>query len=268
MTESEFRESVLRLVADPVDGLSFEKKAAIVRDAVTAKSLTATSRAYLQGLQNALLCLLGVLALAGGLTATVWRAWGVPLLAAVLGSLLALWGITMAVILGIWLRNRNSSGSVLLDLGPNPGREVSRKLAWSFGVLAVSAASAIGWQSIAAAAAITAGGALFAASLLLMGRGRLQVRENGLWVGWELLPWGRIGSWRWEGDSTLWLRTTGFFSWFQRVVPIAPAQRQEAHELLLKHCSTVAPPNEALQPPGAAHDGLPGSTAPGRGPGG
>ena len=31
MTESEFRETVLRLIASPVDGLSFEDKAAIVK---------------------------------------------------------------------------------------------------------------------------------------------------------------------------------------------------------------------------------------------
>jgi hypothetical protein len=268
MTESEFRDLILRIVAEPVDSLSFEEKAAIIRDAITAKPITATSRAGLQGLRNALLCLVGVLALAGGLTALGWLAWGVPLPYAVLGSLLALWGVALIAMLGIWLRSRNSSGSVLLDLGPNPGRGPSRKLAGSFAVLAVSAAVAFGWQSLAAAVAIMAGGAVFAVSFLLIGSGRLQVRENGLCVGWELVPWERIGSWRWEGDSALWLRTTGFFSWYQRAMPIAPAQQQEAHELLLQHCPTGASPNEALQPTGVAHHAGLGSEADVGGPGG
>ena len=252
MTESEFRESVLRLVAYPVDGLSFEDKATIVRDAVTPKTVTATVAAKVQGLRNALLCGLGVLTLACGLTATAWLAWGVPLPYAMLGSLLVLWGTVVVVTLGIWLRDRNSPGSVLLDLGPNPGRASSRKLAWSFGVLAVSAASAIGWQSIAAAIAILAGGAMFAVFFLLVGSGRLQVRENGLWVNFELLPWGRIRSWRLGRALYAVAEDNGYLLLVSKGDALTHAQRQEAHELFLKHCSTVAPPNEALQPTGAA----------------
>jgi hypothetical protein len=268
MTESEFRETVLQLVASPVDGLSFEDKAAIVRDAVTPKPVMATVAAKVHGFRNALLCGLGVVALAGGAAVTVSLTWGVPLPYAVVGSLLALLGVVGVVLLGSWLRGRKSSGPVLLDLGPNRMRDNFRKVARSMGVLALLAG--IAFWPIEPAFAIVLGGALGLSALFcfFMGNGRLQVRENGLWVYWSLLRWEKIGSWRWEGDSALWVNTRGFFSWFQSSLPIAPGQRQEMHELLLKYCSALAPPNEALQPTGAASDGFSGSTSLGSGPGG
>jgi hypothetical protein len=268
MTASEFREAVLRLVASPVDGLSFEDKAVIVRHAVTPRPVTATVAAKVQGYRNALLCGLGVVALVGGVAVTVSITWGVPLAYAVIGSLLALLGISGVVMLGSWLRGRNSSGPVLLDLGPNPIKDGARRAAWSMGVFAVSAAISFWW--VAPAFATLLGGALGLAALFffLMSHGRLQVRENGLWQYWALLRWEEIGSCRWEGDSALWVNTKGFFSWFQRVLPVAPGQRQEVHELLLKYCSAVAPPNEALQPTEAAHDGFSRSTSLGGGLGG
>jgi hypothetical protein len=125
------------------------------------------------------------------------------------------------------------------------------------------------WLIVPAVAGVAGGGlGLIALGIFVMGNGRLQVRENGLWVSWELLRWEEIGSWRWKGDSALWVRTKGVFSWYQRVLPIAPAQRQEVHELLLKYCSTVAPPDEALQPTGTARDGISGAASLGSGPGG
>jgi hypothetical protein len=261
MTESEFHEAVLRLVASPVDGLSFEDKAAMVRHAVTPRPVTTTVAAKVQGLRNALLCLVGVLTLVGCVSA-MCLTWGVPLFYAMLGSLLALLGLVMVIILSGWLRDRNSSGPVLLDLGPNPVRNSLRKAAWSVGALAVSIGPMTGWLTKEAEVAIIAGGSLGLVALFffLLSIGRLQVRESGLWVCWQLLRWGKIGSWRWEGDSALWVNTKGFFSWYQMILPIAPGQRKEVYELLIKHCSTVGPPNVALQPTGG-HDGFPGLVA-------
>jgi len=76
MTANEFREAVFQLVASPVDGLSFEDKAAIVRHAVTPRPITVPSSAKIQAHGYVLLCVLILLMVVGGVTATVWLNWG------------------------------------------------------------------------------------------------------------------------------------------------------------------------------------------------
>ena len=268
MTANEFREAVFQLVASPVDGLSFEDKAAIVRHAVTPRPITVPSSAKIQAHGYVLLCVLILLMVVGGVTATVWLNWGVPLPYAALGSLWALLIICAVVILGSWLRDRNSSGCVLLDLGPNPVRGWSRKVAWSVSVFTVPIVITKGWRAPTWVIIFCALLGLCAFFFFLIGNGRLQVRANGLWQCFGLLRWEKIGSWRWEDDSALWVKMKGFTSWCPRVMPMAPGQRQEVHELLLKYCSDAAPPSEALQPTEAAHDGFSKSKSLGSGLGG
>lgn len=81
----------------------------------------------------------------------------------------------------------------------------------------------------------------FVPYFLIMASGRLQVRENGIWVSSSLLRWGKIDSYRWENDGTLLVRRKGFFSWFPpKNLRVPPEHKQAVEELLAKHCPVQA----------------------------
>jgi hypothetical protein len=73
----------------------------------------------------------------------------------------------------------------------------------------------------------------------VMATGRLQVRDNGIWLYSRLLRWRKIGSYHWMNESTLLVRPKGRFSLLtQEVFPVPPEHRQAVEKLLAEHCST------------------------------
>ena len=132
---------------------------------------------------------------------------------------------------------RTLAGKVLLDCGPLPGRKnavVMARLmfAGAIGTVVMSTEVFAIWIAIFLVA--------FALYWLLVSRGRLQICENGIFQYWSLLPWHKIRSYRWEGDTdaTLMLQTKTPLPFMGRgALPVAVEQKEEVDQLLQQHLS-------------------------------
>ena len=145
-----------------------------------------------------------------------------------------LWGLAFLWFLATWLYGRQAGGQVLLDCGPHPTRTLFLFMAFIFlftGITGLSASKTLG-----RAAPIF--GISFGLYWFIIATGRLQVRETGIWQYWSLLPWAKIGSYRWANDSTLLLRTKGALSFLFRGALPVPSEHQDAvDQLLQKYCA-------------------------------
>lgn len=134
-----------------------------------------------------------------------------------------------------WLYGRNSGGEVLLDCGPHPRRKL---FLLNAGLILVSAAliglgdvSAVWWPVF---------GLTFALYWVVLAMGRLQIREDGIWMYCALMRWEKIGSYDWGKDSTLFLRGKGWLAaLFGGVLRVAPEQRTTFEEFLERKCSAT-----------------------------
>ena len=161
-----------------------------------------------------------------------------------------LWVVIFVVFLGTWLYSKRVAGPTLLDCGPYPLRKLSL-FTGTFLVL-VGLACGLGWflvgkpdnqegidLPLTITFAITSG-----AYGLIIGFGRLQIRENGIWQHCGLLKWDRIQSYHWEGetDHTLMVRLKGgLFHFAHLVLPVPSGRKDRVHSLLQQH---VSPANE------------------------
>jgi hypothetical protein len=161
-----------------------------------------------------------------------------------------LWGIFLSVFLGTWLFGRRAAGRVLLDCGPHPTRSLFLIQAICWLIVVLAAGFAVLW-GVATSSPSSFGigeivfGLSWAAYSLIIATGRLQVRENGIWAYWGLLRWGKIGSYHWANDATLWVRRKGPLALFlpgaSRVaLPVPPEHKQAVEEFLAKHCPAQA----------------------------
>lgn len=195
-----------------------------------------TAGAYSQGVRNALVCglgLVGVTALVGAAVAQTaglsfrsafWTVWAVLAVG------------VMAVFFGLWLRDRGSGGKVLMDCGPHPTRALFLFNAILFGSLGVGALLLFSPPNLVS----ILGGAFFIVFGIYWGvlsRGRLQLREEGIWCYTGLVPWGRIEASSWDANSTLRFRTKGVLSKIvSSAIPVPPEQQQEFEKILQSHC--------------------------------
>ena len=179
-----------------------------------------------QGARNAIVCLIGVLVFGWVVAAAISLVSGQRVSDSFSAAIAVLTGFFFVLTLGTWLSGRANAGRVLLDCGPHPTRTLFLIYAGLLIILAL-------WHPFAAPSALEAdaifGPALLAscaALSLIMGTGRLQIRENGIWQYSSLLRWDRIGSYRWVDDSTLAVTPKGLLSFFKGMLPVPPEQRE------------------------------------------
>ncbi len=118
-------------------------------------------------------------------------------------SALTLWALVSLI---QSLIHRRSAGAVLVDAGPNParGRSMFHGLFAIF--FCVGGLAGMSQEFDFLYLSFTIAGATFAIAALTNARGRLQVREKGLWLFSDLIGWDRIVSHSWEGENKCELR--------------------------------------------------------------
>jgi hypothetical protein len=150
-----------------------------------------------------------------------------------------LWGLTLLVFLGTWLYGRANAGRVLLDSGPIPMRGLFLILAGGSLILGLTDEPAAASVSKAFAISRPVFDVSFAAFLLIIATGRLQVRKNGIWRYCSILRWGKIGSYHWANDTTLVVRQKGPLAFFKGALPVSPEHRQAVEGFLTERCSAT-----------------------------
>ena len=129
---------------------------------------------------------------------------------------------------------------MLLDFGPHPKRKLFHVNAVFFLIVGVNSSVAAWSHSKLVAVGGPIFGITFALYWVVMGTGRLQIRETGIWAYWGLMRWQKIGSYSWARDGTLLLRGKGWYAaWFGGALPVAPEHKEAIDELLQRHCSAT-----------------------------
>ncbi len=195
-----------------------------------------TSTARRQGLKNALIWGIGFLVVWLAVTAALSLLPGRKFLDSMMLSFALLWVVTFLGFLGTWLYGLSTRGRVLLDCGPIAHRRKHLMIA----VLSLLAALGGGLAATPASPPLLVAGPVFAVSFaaysFIAATGRLQVRENGLWLYCTLRRWSKIAHYRWAPDSTLMLTATLPF-WPRGAVPIPPEHKEQFDALLTQHWS-------------------------------
>lgn len=150
------------------------------------------------------------------------------------------YGFTLTLFLGLWLRGRATRGSIILDCGPNPARWVFRRRHLCAPAVRLGSPRRLPGAFCAESRWAPLLMLLHLIFFAVLGFGRLEVTERGLWQYWGLLPWEKIGSASWTPESTLLLQARGRFpSLSKGVVPVPPAHRAVVAELLAQHGVTT-----------------------------
>jgi hypothetical protein len=195
-----------------------------------------TATAWRQGTKNLLVCVIGVV--------LTWLALAVLFSFVLRQSVLqsfriafaVVWAVTFLSFLTTWLYSRLRRGRILLDCGPHPTRWLF--VVNSFLFILVGTGGVFG----STADAISIPRLAFPISLgvfcLIMAFGRLQVTERGIWQYWGLLPWSKVGSYRWADDSTLLITPKARFS-LRGALPVPPEHKQAVDDILSQFCGSA-----------------------------
>lgn len=188
-----------------------------------------TAVAAIQGIKNAMICTVPVLAFSGSIywllstftaasqTTAFFSAFMIPLAVCLLAMLIS------------WIRGIQLRGQLIIDCGTHPGRKLFLFnavifLIFGFGGFTFGKLGPIFTTS-------------FAAYWLFMATGRLSVHESGLWIYHVLLPWNKIAEYSWAPDNTLMVKTKGMFSLSRSAVPV-PGEHVDDVERLLNQYKT------------------------------
>jgi hypothetical protein len=200
-----------------------------------AAQLTAsmTGTAWRQGAKNALICGIGVAlgwAALAAFFATVLRQ---SVAQSLRMAFAVVWAVTFLIFLTTLLYSRLRRGRILLDCGPHPTR-------WLFVLnffLFILAGTGGVFTSIADGVSVMrlAFAVSFGVFWLIIAFGRLQVTERGIWQYWGLLPWSKIGSYRWADDSTLLITPKRRFL-LRGALPVPPEHKQAVDDFLAQFC--------------------------------
>ena len=146
-----------------------------------------------------------------------------------------------------WFRDRRQAGPVILDLLPIPARWTAFLLGGMFILMGLLGSF---WSAPLSPGDSWLGSSLIGLSLgiyqILMGVSRLEIRENGIMVYIEFVPWDRIEAFEWvEGDgafSTLKIQyRTGFPAMVRKVdLPVSMEKRGQLESLLKQHVPRLA----------------------------
>jgi hypothetical protein len=196
-----------------------------------------------QGMKNALICASGLALLCAALAVPVYILLRLSVAQSFHVAFWLAWPVLFLNFLPRWLHSRLSRGRILLDCGPLLG---VRWLVVVVCIVLFLVAAGGGFKSgssrlLSSVFAIPAGLLLsvwvISSGLfwLIMAFGRLQVTERGIWWYWGLLPWGKIGSYRWEDDSTLLIAPKRRFS-LRGALPVPPEHKQAVDAFLAQFC--------------------------------
>ncbi|GAC1318950.1 MAG: hypothetical protein NVSMB14_16320 [Isosphaeraceae bacterium] len=194
-------------------------------------TMTSTIRA--QGSKNGLLILTVILPTVALITTGVWRWTGKSFLEAFLLVSFTTSIVSFLLFLVFWLRDRLEAGELLLDCGSHPFRKI-----FVFNALIFLVVGLTTWRSSIPYLWI-AFGVSIALSNLLMAGSRLQCRTEGVWIYWGLLRWKKIRSYEWVANSTLLVKSSGFFARRFISAVVIPPDHREAFKLLLKQYCPV-----------------------------
>lgn len=202
-----------------------------------------TTTAYAQGVRNALICGIGVLAFWLSIAGVISLVSDRPIRDSYGPAFAILWGFIIVWFVAAWIYGRQSGGRVILDCGPHPTRKLFLINAVIFLFLGVT--GSLAGTSAASMDPGIAGpvfGISFALYWVIMATGRLQMRETGIWQYWSLLRWSRIDTYSWANDCTLLLKTKGALSSLGRgALPVPPEHKEAIEKLLQEHCPIQRP---------------------------
>ena len=151
-----------------------------------------------------------------------------------------LWALAFVSFFVSWLRGRLQAGPLLLDCGPHPTR-------WQFWMNAALFLLFLGGGGLARVAkqpepfgiGMLIFGLTACGYFLTLALGHLQVRENGLWQYWGLLPWSKLRSYSWEGDCLMLQADTTFAFLGRGAIPVPSEHKAGVDQILSKHCPVV-----------------------------
>ena len=137
-------------------------------------------------------------------------------------------------------RDRVRAGSLLLDAGAHPTRSLFLITSLLFFVIGIN--DTINFASSYSSEGFFTQFSVFMPYVLLtcavfylyMSFGRLQIRENGIWVYWGLHPWEKIASYTWTEDANLLVRTNGWFGFWRGGMAVPPEHQAAFERYLLE----------------------------------
>ena len=185
-----------------------------------------TAEMWLQGANNALVCVTLALPLFGTLTLGISVFMEQNLWDSAEIVFCLFWIVVLLAVTFEFVRGRVSSGPVLLDCGPTPIKFLYLFVASTFalnGLLNLGTSGTI----------YTFPGYLFwfsgAAFYLLLGTGRVQLCENGIRQNGNLLRWAKIKSYEWNGapGSALKLQMRTWLTLVGKVIVLVPDEHKE-----------------------------------------
>jgi len=189
-----------------------------------------TPTAWGTGARNVLVSGLGFLAFCSVIAASITVIYRQSLSDSLDFAVKIAWGLALLAFFGTWLYDRANAGHVLLDCGRQPTLNLMLFCAGLSLILALMNGRPIFNIS-------------FAALSLIVATGRLQVRENGIWLYASLLRWHRIGSYCWADDATLIVKRRGPFGFFSGALSVPPEHRK-AIEGFLSECRGLQDPTD------------------------
>ncbi len=183
--------------------------------------------------ENALIGCLGALALLSATTTAISLAFSQPFIASLWVAMQALLFPAFLAFVVAWFHGHTVAGFILLDCGPFPMHRQALGLVVvtqfiGVGLLGSSVNTFATWAFLLSI--------LCPALYLIIWTGRLQLRENGIWLYVCLLRWDRISSYRWADDSTLVWKRKNFLGLFQGVLTVPREHRQAFADMLAKRC--------------------------------
>jgi len=197
-----------------------------------------TTTAYAQGVKNALICGIGVLAFWLSIVVVISLVSGKPIRESYGTAFAILWGFIIVWFFAAWMYGRQTGGQVILDCGPHPTRKlflINAVIFLFLGVTGGLAGTSAASKVLGIAAPVF--GISFALYWVIMATGRLQMRETGIWQYWSLLRWSKIDTYSWADDCTLLLETKGVMSSLgQGTLPVPPEHKEAVEQLLQMHC--------------------------------
>ncbi len=198
-----------------------------------------TSEMWRIGFRNAFICGVSALIPVGLLSLILSSRWGYPYILTFI-ALCAILSFTCAIAALLFsFPRRVAAGKVLVDCGPPPLHWIfwmNGSMSLATGIFAAIKYFMAGHESLEIVFA--AFFVLFSFFFFLMGMGRLQICENGMWLFGALLRWDRLESYAWTGDRGCTL-TYRYKSWLSILGKGAVAFRDEhvqtVDDLLKRH---------------------------------
>jgi hypothetical protein len=161
-----------------------------------------TITAMFQGLKNAFFTFIAIDVVVGGIAIIPIYGFGQSVKEGFMITFAIIWVAIFIWFIFAWLSREQRSGKMLLDLISFPNRTLfllSGALVLVFGAIG---GFSYGRESMGYSRLVsTVIGLSAGVCLILMGLGRIQIRENGILAYVDLIKWGKIESFEWVYDN-------------------------------------------------------------------